>query len=429
LNPRISARTAQPSRLKSARANGREFNLAFIRDISERKQAEEDRGILEGKLRQAQKLEAIGTLAGGIAHDFNNILSPILGYTEMALSDTPQFSPMRHGLEQILAAAIRARDLVKQILIFGRFGREQERMPLEMGSIVKEALKLLRASLPSSIEVRQNIGTGVAMADATQIHQVMMNLCTNSAHAMNGRGTLDVGLSRVNLNENALADPALSCLKAGPYLKLCISDTGIGMNAATLERIFDPYFTTKEVGKGSGLGLAVVHGIVKRHEGAVTVKSEEGKGTMFNIYIPETEASAGPIVDKGEVLPVGTERILFVDDEQVLVELGTEILMRLGYGVTSITDSAHALEMFRSRPGEFDLVITDYTMPKLTGAELCEELHRIRPEIPIILCTGFSEKMTEATAADLGVELIMKPFSLKQLAELVRIALDGRGSE
>ena len=253
----------------------------FVEDITERKDAEEEKEMLETQLLQAQKLEAIGTLAGGIAHDFNNILVPIIGYTELALSDLPQPNPMRYGLERILNAATRARDLVKQILAFGRAGKEQQQMPIEISSIVKEALKLLSASLPSSIEIRQDIEKGVALADPTQIHQILINLCTNAAHAMGDKGILEVRLSHADLNKSDLAGQPNVALEPGHYLKLSVSDTGCGMDARTLERIFDPYFTTKEVGKGSGLGLAVVHGIVKRQEGLLPSRANRGKALHF----------------------------------------------------------------------------------------------------------------------------------------------------
>ncbi len=402
---------------------GQQYILGLTNDITESKRAEEEKKRLEAQLLQGHKLEAIGTLAGGIAHDFNNILTPIIGYAEMALSDTPQFNLMRHRLEQILTAAIRARELVKQILAFGRSDKEQRHIPVEISLVVKEALKLLRASLPSSIEIRQEIDSGVVLANATQIHQILMNLCTNAAHAMDGKGILEVCLSRVDLRETDLSDPSMIDLKPGPHLMLRISDTGVGMDARTIERIFDPYFTTKEVGKGSGLGLAVVNGIVRRHKGANTVQSEPGKGTTFSIYLPATDASIAEVVETKQELPMGTERILLIDDEQIVVEMETAILELLGYDVTPETDSLRALEIFRSRPEEFDLVVTDYTMPKLTGTDLSSAIRQIRADIPIILCTGFSEKVTEEGAMDLGMELVMKPFSMKQIAESVRKAL------
>ena len=300
-------KTGNPCRVKDdafCRKNGELFPVVYsctpiieadaiigvvitFRDITQRKKDEEIKSMLEAKLTQAQKLEAIGTLAGGIAHDFNNILSPIIGFTEMTLQDIPQSSPMRNSLEQVLKAGLRAKDLVKQILTFSRPARESERIPLEISSIVKEVMKLLRASLPATIEIRQHLEKGRALADATQIHQVLMNLCVNAAHAMEDNGLLEVNLTQVKLGENDLKSLSLIGLKPGPFLRLSVSDSGCGMDAATMQRIFEPYFTTKEVGKGSGLGLAVVHGIIKRHEGAVSVQSMEGRGATFNIYIPE----------------------------------------------------------------------------------------------------------------------------------------------
>jgi PAS domain S-box-containing protein len=400
----------------------------FVEDITERKRAEEEKEMLEAQLRQAQKLEAVGTLAGGIAHDFNNILQPIISYTEMALNELSPSNRVRAGLEQVLNASQRAKELVRQILAVARSSQGQQKMPIDISSIIKEVLKFLRSSLPTSIEIRQNIQMGVALADPTQIHQVLMNLCTNAAHAMGDKGILEVRLSPVDLSKSDLTEQSIIDLKPGPYLKLCVSDTGSGMDKATLERIFDPYFTTKEVGKGSGLGLAVVHGIIKRHDGAITVQSEPGKGSTFGIYIPAVETSTGVVVETEQVLPTGTERILLIDDEQIVVESGTAILERLGYTVTPETNSMRALEIFRFRPGEFDLIISDYTMPKLTGIDLFKEIRQIRPDIPIILCTGFSEKVTATIAVDLGVELVMKPFSMKQIAELIRKVLRAQGS-
>ena len=258
-----------------------------FRDITQRKKDEEIKSMLEAKLTQAQKLEAIGTLAGGIAHDFNNILSPIIGFTEMTLNDIQRSSPMRNSLEQVLKAGLRARDLVKQILTFSRPTRESERVMLEIGWIVQEVMKLLRASLPASIEIRQNLQKGRALADATQIHQVLMNLCINAAHAMNDHGVLEVNLDRVDLQENDLESLSLISLKPGPYIRLSVSDSGRGMNEATIHRIFEPYFTTKEIGKGTGLVLAVVHGIVKRLQGAVSVQSVVSKGTTLSVLFPQ----------------------------------------------------------------------------------------------------------------------------------------------
>ncbi|MGP0044511.1 MAG: PAS domain S-box protein [Syntrophobacteraceae bacterium] len=398
----------------------------FVEDISERKRAEEEKEKLARQLRQSQKLEAIGTLAGGIAHDFNNILQPIIGYMEMALLELSASSQQRDSLQQVLTAALRAKDLVKQILAISRSPEEQQRTPTDISSIIKEALKLLRSSLPTSIEMRQKILKGAALADPTQIHQVLMNLCTNAAHAMDGKGILEVRLSHVDLSANDLARRSIVDLKSGPYLKLTVSDTGCGMDAETLERIFDPYFTTKEVGKGSGLGLAVVDGIVKRHEGAVTVRSETGKGTTFTIYIPRVDVESEATMQFDDLPPLGSERILLVDDDAAVMETGASLLKSLGYKVTSQTDSMKTLEVFRSTPHEFDLLITDYTMPKLTGVDLAGEVLHIRPDMPILLCTGFSEKITPGHIEELGFALLMKPYSMLEISRAARKILDAR---
>jgi PAS domain S-box-containing protein len=400
--------------------------IEYCLDITERKRAEQDKEKLETQLRQSQKLEAVGTLAGGIAHDFNNILQPIIGYTEMELNELSPSSPMREGLEQVLIASLRAKELIRQILAISRSTQEQQMIPTDISSIIKEALKLLRSSLPTSIEIREKIQMGVAMADSTQIHQVLMNLCTNAAHAMDYKGILEVSLSSVYLSESDLADRSFVGLKSGPYLRLTVSDTGCGMDASTMERIFDPYFTTKEVGKGSGLGLAVIHGIVKRHEGAITVQSEPGKGTTFSVYIPGVDAQPEATMQVDNLLPRGSESILLVDDEPTVMEIGTILLKGLGYKVTSRTDSVEALEVFRSSPDVFDLVITDYTMPKLTGLDFAREVKRIRPDTPILLCTGFSEKITTDSVKELGMRLLMKPYSMRQISEEIRKILDAR---
>jgi PAS domain S-box-containing protein len=400
----------------------------FIEDITERKRAEEEKEKLEAQLLQAQKLEAIGTLAGGIAHDFNNILSPIIGYAQMALDDLPHSNPMRFGQEQIMASGLRAKDLVKQILAFGRPGEGQRKEPVAVSSIVKEAIKLLRASLPSSIKIVHRIENCTAKVDPTQIHQVLMNLCTNAAHAMNNRGILEIRLSNVHLSESDLTGQSIVHLKPGLHLKLSVSDSGSGMDKPTLERIFDPFFTTKAVGKGTGLGLAVVHGIVKHHDGAVTVQSEVGKGSIFNIYIPAVEHGVRMAGETGPSRSGGAERVLLIDDEESIIQMETAMLKGLGYKVTPETNSLHSLEIFRSRPGEFDLVITDQTMPDLTGIELIKEIRRIRADIPMILCTGFSEEVTEETAIALNAEFIMKPFTKAQFAEIIRKVLDAKES-
>ena len=324
-----------------------------IRDITEHKREEGIRSMLEAKLSQAQKFEAIATLAGGIAHDFNNILAPIIGFTEMALRDNSLPDKTRKGLEQVFNAGLRAKDLVRQILTFSRPDEEIGRRPLEISLIVKEVLKLLRASLPATIEIKQNLERGRVLADATQIHQVLMNLCVNATHAMDDHGVLEVDLFRVDLSQEDLGSLSLIGLKPGPFLRLSVSDTGCGMDTATLQRIFEPYFTTKDFGKGTGLGLAVVHGIVKRHDGAISVKSIPGKGSTFTVYLPRLKAAAETVIEPDHNLEKGNENILFIDDEQIALEIGTQILSRLGYQVTSVMDSQKALELFRRRCRSF----------------------------------------------------------------------------
>ena len=385
---------------------------------------------LEDKLRQAQKMEAIGTLAGGIAHDFNNILSAIIGYTELAEYEIPEGSKTREKLKEVLKAGRRAKDLVKQILAFSRQG-DQERKPLQISHIVKEALKLLRASLPTTIEIRRNIepDTGIIEADPTQIHQVMMNLCTNAAHAMNNKGgMLEVGIRNVEVGNGDIGLEYPN-VPPGHYVLLTISDTGHGMSAEVVERIFDPYFTTKEKGEGTGLGLAVVHGIVKSYGGVITVYSEIGKGSTFNIYLPAIEKKVEEEKETVEAIPTGHQRILFVDDEPALVDIGKKMLEHLGHEVVIRTSSLEALEAFRNNPERFDLVISDKTMPQMTGFDLARELKQIRPDIPIILCTGFSDTTDSAKAKAMGISgLVMKPIVMREMAETIKRVTDNEVS-
>jgi PAS domain S-box-containing protein len=385
--------------------------------------------MIEKQLRQAQKMEAIGTLAGGIAHDFNNILAAIAGFTEMAIQKVPKQSPAQRDLGRVLNAASRATDVVRQILTFSHQS-ELERKPIWVAPLVKEALKLLRSSLPTTIDIRQEIvisrEEGVVLADPTEIHQVLMNLCTNAAHALRGKGgTLSVGLAKVEVDSSLVSrHPGM---RAGSHLCLTVSDTGHGMDAAIMERIFEPYFTTKAPGEGTGLGLAVVQGIVKSCGGAVTVHSEPGQGTTFSVYFPIVERQIAPEARPAEVLPTGGERILFVDDEDALVDLGTQMLRSLGYDVVGRTGSLEALEAFRAGPEAFDLVITDMTMPGLTGMELAKELTAIRPDVPIILCTGFSELIDGKKVAEARIrEFVLKPYATRHFAATIRKALEGK---
>jgi PAS domain S-box-containing protein len=382
---------------------------------------------LEKQLIQAQKMQAIGTLAGGIAHDFNNILSAIMGYTEICMLQAPKDSQIPRRLGRVMHACQRARELVKQILTFSR-QTKQEHNQIQMHLIVKEALKLLRASLPSTIEIRQEIHTdsSYVMADPTQIHQVLVNLCTNAAHAMqeNG-GTLSVKLDDVQLDNELLKK--FSGLKPGSYVRLTVRDTGRGMDRQTMEHIFDPFFTTKKFDEGTGMGLAVVRSIVGNHGGAVYVSSEPGKGSTFEVLFPR--ATIEPVLEKKSSahLPRGNERILLVDDEEFIVDMAKEMLESLGYTITTTGSSPEALKWFDQSPHDFDLVITDQTMPNMTGTEMAERMLNIRPDISIILCTGYSEEIVPERTESRNIKaVIMKPFIIQEMALTVRKVLDSR---
>ena len=398
--------------------------LVLEREIKQRKLAEEKRKKLEEELQQAQKMEAIGTLAGGIAHDFNNVLYSIIGYTELTMDDVPEGSLAQKNLTEVLKGALRAKDMVRQILAFSRKDDIQKK-PVKIQPVVKEALKLLRASIPTTIEIRQSIDEdcGPVLAASTQIHQVVMNLATNAYQAMQEKG----GFLELTLMEEEIgSDDSNPDLHPGRYLKLTVSDTGHGMNSVVLKKIFDPYFSTKGPGEGTGMGLAVVHGIVKSHGGNITVYSKLGEGTIFHVYLPLIEA--GPVEPKtvpAEPTPTGTEHILFVDDEEPIVRMMQQILERLGYQVTSRTSSVEALEAFKAKPDEYDLVITDMTMPNMTGVELAPRLREIRSDIPIIMCTGFSETIDEDRAKNMGIPAyIMKPFLIDEIAKTIRKVLE-----
>ena|GEM_PF-1803836 len=380
---------------------------------------------MERQLRQSQKMEAIGTLAGGIAHDFNNILTAINGYTELSLLPNIDPQRLRGNLEQVLRAGSRARDLVSQILAFSR-QTEQEMRPVSITPIIKEALRFLRASLPATIEIRQNFdsATDVVMADPTQLHQVLMNLCTNADHAMRDTGgVLDIRLSRT------ICDGTAACrhqdLKPGPYLRLSISDTGHGMERDVLEHIFEPYFTTKGRGDGTGLGLAVVHGIVQNHGGEIVAYSEPGRGARFDVLLPEVEVEASPAQMELKLLARGTESILIVDDEKVLVQMAVHMLEPLGYRVQTAHVPEDALVLFESRPHDFDLVITDKIMPRMTGFAFADRIRCIRPGMPVLMCTGFAEKTDADKAREAGIsKVISKPYNVHDIAAAVREALD-----
>ncbi|KIX13811.1 hybrid sensor histidine kinase/response regulator [Dethiosulfatarculus sandiegensis] len=407
---------------------GQKAFLSVGRDITKRIR-------LENQLRQAQKMEAIGTLAGGIAHDFNNILTSILGYTELAQKKAQGSPDVVQNLDQVLTAGKRAKAVVRQILTFSRRST-QERKPIELSLVIKEALKLLRASLPSTIEIVQEIKAdySMVMADPTQIHQVLLNLCTNAAQAMESTGgVLTVSLELISISaptpkmiHEGAGTLSQGQIKPGEYIKLTIKDNGPGLEPEFLDRIFEPYFTTKGSADGTGLGLAVVHGIITGHGGSIEVESRPGRGSAFMVLLPLIRQTALPSQTISDSpLPTGSESVLLVDDEVPVAELEREILEGLGYRVTAMTSSQKALELFKEKPNRFDLVITDQTMPNLTGMELTKQIKQIRPEQPVVLCTGYQERMDEKRALEMGFAgFALKPILMREIAQTVRQALD-----
>jgi len=396
--------------------------VAVKRDITDRLE-------LEIKLRQSQKMESIGTLAGGIAHDFNNIMAIIVGNTELALDDVPKWNSAHSSLEEIKKASLRAKDIVKQLLSFSR-KTDQKLQPIQIASVIKEALQFLRSTIPTTINIHRDIQTTEEMilADPTQINQIIMNLCINASHAMEQTGgDLTVTVEKVFLDNQLFKD--YPDLKSGDHVKIIVSDTGPGIDLEIIDQIFDPYFTTKEVGKGSGMGLAVVHGIVKSHGGAIAVDSSLGKGTKFTMFFPL--ATEKPMVDTKTIqeIPRGNETILFVDDEISIVKMVQRMFERLGYKVETATTPQDALEQFSSNPAHFDLVITDMTMPQMTGVKLSEKLMDIRKDIPIIICTGHSTLVDEEKAKELGLAAyVMKPINMLETAQTIRKVLDRKQS-
>jgi PAS domain S-box-containing protein len=405
--------------------------LVTFLDITERKRAEEDRKRLEEQLHQGQKMEALGTLSGGIAHEFNNILAAIMGFTELAIYALPASHPACCHLQAVLLAGNRAKDLVQQILAFSR-PSERDRKPVQVARVIQEALALLRATLPTTIEIRQHFPEqeGTVLAHRNQLHQVIMNLCTNAEYAMRQTGgILEIGVDTVDFPHNFTAHHRT--LPPGAYVCLTLRDTGQGMTPDIVEHIFEPFFTTKGVGEGTGMGLAIVHGIVTSHGGAITVESTPGQGTTFTIYLPRIDnAAPTETTAPAQGIHHGKGRILFVDDEEMLAHVGQKLLTHLGYDAVACTSSLDALDTFRAAPQHFDLVITDQTMPAMTGVTLVAELRRIRPDIPIILCTGFSHLINAEKAQALGVDaFVMKPGVTQELAVTIQQVLDQRAAQ
>jgi two-component system CheB/CheR fusion protein len=399
--------------------------LGIVMDITERKRAEKEKKAMQAQLMQAQKMEAIGTLAGGIAHDFNNILAAVLGYTEMARDASPAGSAIAHDLDKVLEAGGRASNLVKQILTFSREA-SIERTPLQPLCLVKEALKLLRPALPSTISIRQRLdaATSPILADPTQVHQIVMNLCTNAFHAMEQTGgVLEITLRNREISpSDLLKNPGM---QPGNFVLLSIGDTGPGIPPAIRDKIFEPYFTTKEAGKGTGMGLSIVHGIVAAMGGFITYEGGPGEGSLFQVFFPAVEREVAVVAKPVEKIAAGNERILFIDDEEMLAEMGKIMLERLGYKVTVRTSSVEALATFQNQPDQFDAVITDQTMPGLTGVELARRMLRIRPDIPLILCTGYSNLVNEEQAKAIGIKgFIMKPMTKRDIAQMLRAVLE-----
>jgi PAS domain S-box-containing protein len=402
--------------------------LSVARDISERERSAEIQAKMAAKLRQVAKLEALGTFAGGIAHEFNNVLGAMIGYLELAcmtLDTMPGAEKISSKLEASLRAGDRARDLVKQILAFSR-QTELKPRPLEILPIVKESLKMLRASLPATIEIRQNLNSqcGLVLADPVQVSQILMNLSSNAFEAMRETGgVLQISLEPVRL-ESGPAEPGVA-LKSGPYLRLTVKDSGRGMDQRTLEHIFDPLLTSRLLDDDTGIGLSAVHGIVQSLGGAIGVSSEPGKGSAFRVYLPSHQSPPAAEASMTGPIPRGTEHILLVDDEAAIVQIAKEFLQGLGYRVTAFTSGPEALAEFQAQPQAFDLLITDLTMPLLTGINLAEAALKLRPDLLVLLTTGYSEANISAKAQEIGnLQYLLKPLVLRHLGWTVRWQLD-----
>jgi PAS domain S-box-containing protein len=397
--------------------------LCTVHDVTTRVQAESERRALEVQLHQAQRMQSLGTLAGGIAHDFNNILTAITGYADLAKDELPPDAEAHESVAAIRKASERASEVVRQILTFSRQDAPK-RQPVALDEIIDETVTLLRATLPGLVRINTHIAKGVpfVLADATQVHQALMNLGTNAAHAVDAKGTIDVTLETVAVDSHMVA--TLPDLAEGRYVILSVADTGRGMDQVTRARVFEPFFTTKAAGQGTGLGMSVVHGIMKSHHGTVTVESELGQGATFRLYFPAHEAAIEERPVTVTEVPAGrNQHILYVDDEEALVFLTSRMLRRLGYRVTGYTDAAVALQAFRSGPGEFDVLMTDTSMPGLSGVDLVREILQVRRDIPVVMVSGYMQPADLDSVRQLGVtEIVLKPHSPRDLgAALQRV--------
>jgi len=409
------------------------FLQCNFRDITERKIAEKEREILKDELNQAQRMEMVGILAGGIAHDINNVLAIIFGNVELALDNISPENPVKHNIEEILEASIRAKDLVNQILTFSRKDKPAL-IAIHPQSLINETLKLLRSTTPTTISIIQDISKDcrAIMTDIAQFHQIIMNLFVNAVQAMNEKGEVTVTLNEVNLSSNDFTHfPTMSprtMKNPGAFARISVADTGTGMGSKIIEKLFDPFFTTKKIGKGTGLGLPVVYGIVKSQGGFITVESVEGKGSTFCVFIPITQNEEVLKVEENRINQTGTERILLVDDEKSILSMAKQMLEGLGYEVMSESSSNKALDTFKENPASFDLVITDLAMPNMSGTELCVEILKLRSDMPIILSSGYSSKVSEENIEDNRINAYLnKPYSRKSLSETVRKVLAGNG--
>ncbi len=402
------------------------YSVSFAKNITDRREAEKQRFKMEAHIRDVQRIESLGTLAGGIAHDFNNILAAILGYAQLAQFKCQADSSLNKYMSEIFKAGNRAKELVQQILLFSRQGSSEKR-PIDIGKVVNEALKLIKATMPANIAILKNISDNLApvFASEIQIHQIVMNLCTNAYHAINATdGILDVSLKAISILDQDTQ--SYTGMKPGRYILLSIGDNGCGISPDIINRIFDPYYTTKPTGEGTGLGLSTVYGIVNDHGGSINVYSEVGIGTTFHVFFPAADTATEMVVEQADQLPTGNECILLVDDEKTLIDLGRKLLERLGYRVETRVSSTEALEDFRSDPQKYDLIVSDMTMPKMTGDDMARKMKAIRPNIPIILCSGFSDRIHAQTMKAIGVSaVLMKPVIYADLAHTVRQVLEG----